>query len=91
MSKQKRVFLYVSGEDYSARVFDDNYVSQDYYEDMLSSGVQKKIIDDDVLYAEVKIVEFDEVDEKFITFIRNNFMENQSKDSNLFEVKPIKP
>lgn len=91
MGKQKRVFLYVSGEEYSAMNFDDKYNSQDFYEQMLEEGVTKKTIDEDDVYADVEIKEFAAIDEDFIDFIRNNFVDyDVSKDTDFFEVNPLK-
>lgn len=82
----KRVFLYVGGSDYSALDFSENYIEQQFYEEMLKEGVQEKIIDKGEIYTEVYIKEFGEIDDNFISFIRDNFIE-YAKDTNFFEVK----
>lgn len=91
MGNEKRVFLHVSGDDHSAMVFSREYNTQDFYEQMVKDGVTEKVVDEDDFYAEIEIKEFRSVDEEFIEFIRDNFIDyDYSKDSDFFEVTPVK-
>ena len=91
MTKEKRVFLYVTGDDYSAMEFNEDYDKQLFYEDMVKEGVEKKIIDNGILYAEVYIYEFGSIDENFLYFVKNTIQdEDQSKQSDFFEVSASK-
>jgi hypothetical protein len=86
----KRVFLRASGDDHSAMNFDRNFDIQKFYEDMVKEGVTKKTIDTDEFYIDVKILEFGEIDDKFISFVRDFIMDyDMSKANDFFEVTPI--
>jgi len=79
-------FLYV---DYGAMEFEKEYNPQAVYENMRTKGVKA-----DVYYLEtfednvvVKILEFGEVDNDFITFMFNNFVDyDDSKERNIYRV-----
>lgn len=87
---KKRVFLYVNGEDYSALIFEENYDKQKFYEEMVRDGVTKRVIETETEYIEVEILEFGEIDDRFISFIRDRFMDyDYSKHSNFYEVTPL--
>lgn len=88
----KRVFLYATGDgDFPAMTFEQDYNCQNFYEEMVKENVTKKIIDTDEDYIVVKILEFDAVDEQFITFIRNEIMDyDHSKHSDFFEINPVR-
>jgi hypothetical protein len=83
----KSVFLLVEGEDFSALEFSKRHNIKDFYQKMISEGVKKKIINDDDYYAEVEIVEFGEVDDKFIDFVKNVLCDYDGlKATDLFKV-----
>ena len=87
---EKRVFLYVTGGDYSALNFSQDFKEQEFYERMVALGVDHTIVDNEDYYFEVYIKEFGPVDDKFIKFIKNTIMDyDHSKDSDFFEIKPI--
>ena len=91
MENHKQVFLYVSGDDKAAMNFDSSFNRQDYYEQMVKDGVTERVIDEDIFYAEIEIKEFKAVDKEFVEFIRGNFIDyDYSKDSDFFEVTPVK-
>ncbi|MGG1652272.1 hypothetical protein ABHN03_03995 [Paenibacillus sp. NRS-1775] len=86
----KSVFLYVRGDDYSAMLFDKNFNAQEIYEDMIRNGESSRTIDEED-YIEIDIVEFEKVDTRFISWIKNNLCDyDQIKGSDIFEVKPVK-
>lgn len=86
----KRVFLYVAGGDYSALSFEENYSEQEVYEKMVIAGETFKALDHDDYYIEVYIKEFEDIDPKFIDFIRDNFIDyDMAKDYNFYEVTPF--
>lgn len=85
---RKKVFLYVSGGDFSAMCFEQEYNIQEFYEEMIKKGITKTTIETDLVYANVEIKEFNDIDDSFIAFIRNNFIDyDMSKDRDFFEVK----
>lgn len=86
----KRVFLHVYGEDYSALDFNRNYNTRQFYDEMVAEGVTFKIIEDEdkEIYAEVKIVEFGEIDDEYINYVKNHLCDYDAlKDEDMFEVK----
>lgn len=86
----KRVFLYVTGSDYSALDFSRAYGEQEFYENMMEEGLTQTSLNTDDIYADIKILEFGDIDDKFIDFIRHEIMDYDStKDSDFFEVRPI--
>lgn len=88
----KRVFLYVNGEDYSAMEFDKKYnaeAKQALYENMVRADKTIKTIEEDDIYAVVRIAEFGEIDDEFISFVFDKFVDyDVSKAQDIFEVKP---
>lgn len=86
--KEKRVFLYVSGGDYSALDFDENYNAQEIYNKMKSDGITTTRLDSDD-YIEVVIYEFGAIDDKFISFMKDRLCDyDQLKAADIFEVNP---
>lgn len=84
----KRVFLYVIGDDYSALHFEDNFDSQEVYEQMIKEGVTSKSFEGENYYISVYIKEFGEIDDGFISFVLNSLMDYDStKHTNIYEVK----
>jgi len=83
----KRVFLYVSGVDYSALDFSRDYNAQEVYEEMIKKGLTQNTVDD----IDITIKEFGEIDDKFIEFMKDYLCDyDQLSDADIFEVKPIK-
>ncbi|OMD76866.1 hypothetical protein [Paenibacillus odorifer] len=88
-SNNKSVFLYVRGDDYSALAFDKRFSAQELYLDMIIKGETSRTIDDQD-YMEIDIVEFDKIDDKFLSWIKNNLCDyDQLKSEDIFEVKPV--
>lgn len=89
----KRVFLHVDGEDYSAMEFEKKYSNderQALYEDLVKAGKKSITIEEDDIYANVKIVEFGEIDDEFISFVFDKFVDyDVTKATDIFEVKPV--
>lgn len=83
------VFLHVNGGDYSALSFEENYDPQEFYEVMIKENKTQTMVETSEFYADVKIEEFEDIDDNFIAFIRNYIMDyDRSKDNDFFEVKP---
>ncbi|WP_442637865.1 hypothetical protein [Rossellomorea marisflavi] len=76
----KRVFLYVSGEEYSADYFERHYEAQSFYEEMVRKGKRAQIVEENGYYFTVKIKEFGAIDDTFITFVRE-IMDTDSGDA----------
>lgn len=86
----KRVFLYATGDDFAAMDFEQHFVSQTVYEEMVQAGVKEKIIETDDYYIELELLEFSAIDDQFIAFIQNRIQDyDQAKAQNFFEVKPV--
>lgn len=86
MTMTKRVFLLVTGEDYSAMTFSQECNAQDFYESMVQDEVTEREFEE----ATVTIKEFGAVDDAFIQFIRDEILdEDHSKDTDFFEVNPV--
>lgn len=89
----KRVFLYVSGDDFSAMNFRQEYSQkerQEIYNNMVSEGKTLKVIDRDELYAEIRIVEFNKIDDNFLAFVFVNFVDyDVAKSKDIFEVEVL--
>jgi hypothetical protein len=83
----KRVFLFVEGYDYSAMIFEQEYNAQKVYEDMLAQGEGFVTLIGDI---NVKIMEFGEIDDNFITFLNNDMFDYDSlKAKNFYEVRSV--
>jgi len=84
---KKTIFLYVRGEDYSALEFERRFEEQKVYEDMVAKGETSRIIDEDESYMKIDIVEFGEVDSKFVSFMFCELCDyDHLKSSNIYEV-----
>jgi len=84
----KRVFLYVSGGDYAALAFEENFNAQKVYEKMVRRGLSEITVSDGI---DIIIKEFGEIDDKFIEFMKDHLCDyDQLKDADIFEVKPAK-
>lgn len=76
--------LHVYGDEHSAMYVDDVFGLEKAYKLAKENG-GKCIIDEDDGYAEVKVLEFGNVDEKFVSFINNNFIDyDRAKDEDFF-------
>jgi len=88
--EKKTVFLYVTGEDFSAMHFEKHYDPKEFYKEMVEDDVQERVIEAS-FYAEVKILEFGEIDKDFIDYVKSNLIDyDHSKDSNLYHVESYK-
>jgi len=84
----KTIFLHVSGNDYSALDFEDNYNTKEIYEEMIKNNLTKKIIDNEESYIEIEIIEFEMIDPDFIIFMLNNLCDyDQLKAENIYQIK----
>lgn len=83
----KRVFLYVTGDDYAALEFENNYDAQTVYEDMMENK-ENHIILDDEFYCEVRIKEFDYVSDDLLGFVKSELCDyDDLKHANIYEVQ----
>lgn len=79
--------LHVYGEECSAMFISDDFGIDKAYELAKQKGGQC-VIQDDYNYAKVKILEFGEVDPKFIDFIADNFIDyDNSKNKDFFIIE----
>lgn len=86
----KHIFLLVKGDDYSALHFEEHFKAQEVYEQMIKDNLKCKTFESDEYYIDVHIKEFESIDPKFITFIRNEIHDyDASKHYDFIEVKPI--
>lgn len=78
--------LYVTGDEYSAMYIEDGVGVEEAYRQAAESEGKKTFIDDNG-YAECEVLEFGEVDFKFIEFIRNNIQDyDVAKHKNFYEI-----
>lgn len=88
----KTMVLLVSGDgDYGAMYFEDNFDADVVYQNMLEEGVTETTLVYDDGYGDeniyVKLHEFGEVDESFIGFMVDEFMDyDATKYKNFFVV-----
>lgn len=83
------VYLFVSGGDYSALIFEEHFNPQTVYEGMLEKGQQERVIQSDDYYIEVEIKEFAGSEDEFMDFLNSEIPDDdESKNSNLYEVRP---
>lgn len=86
----KRVFLYVTGEDYASLTFERNYDPQDVYETMVRNEEKYTNFDDYDSEIDVEVVKFGDIDDRFIEFVFNNLVDSDdAKSINIFEVKEV--
>lgn len=86
----KRVFLFVSGEEYSALLFVQNFNPQEVYENMVKENKRSISIDHDGFDIHVTIKEFNEIDPKFIEFIQSEVIDyDHTKHKDFIEVQPV--
>lgn len=83
--KDKSIFLYVHGDEYSAQDFSSNYNKNKIYKQMKEKNLNHLELEG---YIEVDILEFDKIDDKFMDFLRDNLLDyDTSKDKDLFEIE----
>ena len=89
MKMKKSIFLYVTGEDFAAVLFERNFTKEAVYEEMVKEGVTHKVYENEYdYYIEVTIYEFDEVDEKFEEFIKQEFIQSDDgKQTNFYRIQ----
>ena len=77
--------LYITGDgDFTAMIVEEEY-GIDKAVELCESNNGSYIIDTEDLYAELKIIEFGEVDPKFVDFIQDKFIDyDYSKYSNFY-------
>lgn len=79
--------LYVTGSDYSAMHISDEFGIEKAIKLAEENG-GSYIVDNDEIYAELKILEFGEVDSNFISFIEDKFIDyDVSKGTDFFIIK----
>lgn len=79
--------LHVCGEEYSAMFISDKFGLEEAYKLAEQQG-GSCIIEDDENYAEVKVLEFGDVDPDFIDFITDNFIDyDNSKNEDFFIIE----
>ncbi len=86
----KTVVLLVYGDDdHGAMDFEDMFDAQEVYEDMLAKEVTKEsLITEDGLYINCEIYEFGGVDQRFVMFIIDKFLDyDQLKSKNMYFVE----
>jgi hypothetical protein len=78
--------LFVTGDEYSAMQINDEIGIAKAYE-MTKENGGKLTIDDDETYAELSIIEFGEVDPKFVEFINDKMIDyDSSKHTDFFVI-----
>ena len=93
--EDKTVILMVYGDgDYGAITFENNFDSQKVYDEMVTEGiVEKDLIYNHPRYGEeelhCEIHEFGKVDERFFSFLVDNFIVNEDdlKATNIYFIK----
>jgi len=85
------IVLHVSGDDYSAMNFEQNFDAQTVYEEMVSKNETLKVISTDEYYIEVKIHEFGYVDDGFVCFLFESMFDYDSlKHECIYFVEEVK-
>lgn len=85
---KKSVFLHVSGGDYSALDFENNFNPKDVYQQMVNEGKLFMVFDSSDYYIEVKIKEFENVNDNFLDFVQNELCDNDDlKHCNIYQVR----
>ncbi|UUV46504.1 hypothetical protein [Bacillus phage vB_BanS-Thrax3] len=88
----KTVLLHVSGGDYSALNFEQNFNAQETYEEMVANNEILRFYDTDEYYIEVRIREFkDAIDGDFISYLFEELIDYDSaKHTNFYIVEGVK-
>lgn len=87
VNKKESVWLHVTGDEYSAMVFGENCKVEEVYKEMVKKNLTSMTLDIEDTNIEVAIRNFGEVDESFVTFIKNNLCDyDQLKDQDMFRV-----
>lgn len=87
-ASDKSVFLYVTGDDYSAMDFERRHKPKDFYESMIENNEQKVVLSDGGVYAIVRIIELNEnISNATLDFIKDKLCEYDNlKATNLYKV-----
>lgn len=62
-------------DEYTAMCFKKRYEEQEFYERMKKEGAESKQLDIEGLYVEVTIKQFGVVDDKFLDFVTDTFID----------------
>ena len=91
--ENKTVFLLIDGEnDYDAMLFQQEYETQNVYEEMIANGVttDSRYVIEAEDHVRVRILEFEAVDRNFIEFVKNEIQDyDMSKFKDFIQVNPI--
>lgn len=86
---KKRTFLFVTGKDFTAMLFDEMYDRQAFYEEMIKNEEKFKVIDKDGFYARITIVS-GIIDDTMLELFYNEFIDYDfMKSTDLFEVESV--
>ncbi len=81
------ICLHVKGDEYAAMYFKKRYEEQEFYERMKKEGVESEQLNVDGLYVEVTIKRFGAVDDKFLDFVADTFIDyDNAKTEDFFVV-----
>lgn len=81
------ICLHVKGDEYAAMYFKKRYEEQEFYERMKKEGVESEQLNVDGLYVEVTIKRFGAVDDKFLDFVTDTFIDyDNAKTEDFFVV-----
>lgn len=88
----KTVLLHVSGGDYSALNFEQNFNAQEVYDNMIADGHNLVVFDTSEYYIEIRIREFkDAVDSDFISYLFEEMIDYDfAKHTNFYIVEGVK-
>lgn len=81
------ICLHVKGDEYAAMYFKKRYEEQEFYERMKKDGVESEQLNVDGLYVEIAIKRFGAVDDKFLDFVTDTFIDyDNAKTEDFFIV-----
>lgn len=82
------IILHVSGDDYAAMHFEQNFNPKKVYEDMVIENKTFTYFESDEYYIDVKIRRFGDVDPAFIDFLHDQLIDyDASKHEDFFIVE----
>ena len=80
------IVLFITGEDYSAMEVEQEIGIEEAYKLTVKNG-GKLTIDNEILYADLSVLKFGDVDSTFITFIESELLDyDQSKSTNFYVI-----
>jgi len=80
------IVLLITGEDYSAMKVEQEIGIEEAYKLTVKNG-GKLTIDNEILYADLSVLKFGDVDPTFITFIESELLDyDQSKSTNFYVI-----